>query len=69
MNEMIVFDTKNYNPTRRGEKTNCSVINTPFGHCSNLLDTDFIPDKLSVQNVLLVTSVVDKNPPLPTARH
>ena len=21
MNEMIVFDTKNYNPTRRGEKT------------------------------------------------
>ena len=26
MNEMIVFDTKNYNPTRRGEKTIKSLI-------------------------------------------
>ena len=26
MNEMIVFDTKNYNPTRRGEKTVKSLI-------------------------------------------
>ena len=30
MNEMIVFDTKNYNPTRRGEKTIKSLI-LPLG--------------------------------------